>query len=127
MPCQSGIGFAINFLTYVDMIRAIILLSLCILFSGEIPKQQNRRCHIVKIKSMSLSPKEISIDPYDTVRWINETNNLHNIVAEDGSFKSSLLKRGETFEYVFKTKAKKYYCGPHKLFNKKGLVKVILD
>lgn len=110
-----------------DMIKVTILLSLCILFSGEIPKQQNSRCHIVRIMSKALYPKEISIDRYDTVRWINETNSLHNIVADDGSFASPLLKKGETFQYVFKTKAKKYHCGPHKLFSKKGVVKIILD
>ena len=109
------------------MIKSAVLLLLAILFSGSISKQGRSRCHVVKIKSTSLSPKEIWIDRYDTVRWINETNHLHNIVAEDGSFKSPLLKKGETFQYAFKTKAKKYYCGPHKLFSKKGIVKIILD
>ena len=107
--------------------KAVIFLFASILFSAVALKAQNNRSHIVRIKSTSLSPKEISIDRYDTVRWINETNHVHNIVAEDGSFKSPLLKKGEAFEYVFKTKAKKYYCGPHKLFSKKGFVKIILD
>ena len=109
------------------MIKAAILLFVSMLFWESTSKPQRSRCHIVRIKSMSLSPREISIDRYDTVRWINETNSLHNIVAEDGSFKSPLLKRGEIFQYVFKTKAKKYYCGPHKLFGRKGIVKIILD
>ena len=59
------------------MIKAVFLF-FTILFSGAISKQERSRCHIVKIKSMAHSPKEMWIDRYDTVQRINETNSLHN-------------------------------------------------
>ena len=41
----------------------------------------------VSVQDFSFSPREVVIDPGDSVRWINE-GGFHNVDADDGSFTS---------------------------------------
>jgi plastocyanin len=50
----------------------------------------------------------------ETVAWVNEDAPQHDVVANDGSFKSDLLDKGQTFTFTF-TKAGTFpfYCSIH--------------
>ena len=71
---------------------------------------------------MSFKPKTILIEPGDTVTWINEVDEEHNVVSyPDGfpkgakPFSSSFLKKkGEKWSHTFSSKGTyEYHCVPH--------------
>jgi plastocyanin len=101
---------------------------LVLLCYGKTPDTQRSRFHIVKIKRLKFTPKELFIDLNDTVQWINETNASHRIVAGDNSLASPVLKKGGAYMHVFrKTGFINYACPLHQRAGKKGVVKVIID
>ena len=75
------------------------------------PAQGNRVT--VKIVGFEFQPKEVTVDVGTTVEWINE-GTRHSVDADDGSFKSPILKQGDKFEHTF-TKAGSfgYFCRFH--------------
>lgn len=56
----------------------------------------------ITIKNISFNPETVTIKKGQTVRWVNNDNRDHSIMAKDQSFKSGDLKNGETFEFTFK-------------------------
>ena len=84
--------------------------------------------HIVKVVSdyenlrMAFKPKIIVIQPGDTVTWINEANEDHNIVSYPDGFPKGakavsspyLKKKGEKWSHTFHRKGTyEYHCIPH--------------
>lgn len=80
----------------------------------------------VEMQGHKFVAKELKIRRGQTVRWVNKSKMFHNVVAEDKSFRSRLLKEGQEFEYKFDKKGKfDYYCEPHKSMGMVG--KVIVE
>jgi plastocyanin len=46
-------------------------------------------------------PEVLRVEIGTTVEWYNRGRNPHNIVAEDGSFTSPILERGDEFEHTY--------------------------
>jgi len=68
----------------------------------------------VSMKGMKFSPASITIKPGEKVVWTNKDDYDHTVVADDGSFKSGNLSRGDSFEHKFEKKGKyKYACSIH--------------
>lgn len=68
----------------------------------------------VKIENFTFKDKEITVKVGTTVRWVNEDDIPHNIVAKDMSFKSKVLDTGDEFSYTFtKPGVFDYFCGLH--------------
>lgn len=79
----------------------------------------------VVMRGMRFYPKVLEIPAGSTVLWVNESNNRHNVVLDDGSFQSPLVKKGDTIRQVFaKPGVYPYYCQPHKWMGMKGTVVV---
>ena len=58
--------------------------------------------------------KTLTIAAGSTVRWTNHDDIPHNIVSDEKSFKSKVLKTEETFVYTFsKPGTYTYLCGLH--------------
>lgn len=57
----------------------------------------------VTVKHTNLEPAEVTISAGDTVTFVNvvEMPGGHNIVADDGSFKSDALDKGEKWSHTF--------------------------
>jgi plastocyanin len=103
-----------------------ILFALCaVAFAG---KAVSAGEHIVRIVSdydnlrMAFEPKLLIIKPGDTVTWVNELNEEHNVVSyPDGfpkgekAFASQMMqKKNEKWSYTFRTKGTyEYHCIPH--------------
>lgn len=67
----------------------------------------------VTIQGFSFNPGEVTIPVGTTVRWTNKGGS-HTVTADDGSFGSSTLSNGETYEFVFNTPGTyAYYCEFH--------------
>ena len=67
----------------------------------------------VKITSFQFTPKVLTIAPGTTVEWVND-GGRHTVEADDGSFKSEVLKQGDKFEHKFdKAGTFAYHCEFH--------------
>jgi plastocyanin len=67
----------------------------------------------VKISSFKFDPKVLTVAPGTTVEWVNE-GGRHTVEADNGSFKSDVLKQGDKFEHKFdKTGTFAYHCEFH--------------
>ncbi len=67
----------------------------------------------VKISSFQFTPKVLTVTPGTTVEWVND-GGRHTVEADDGSFKSDVLKQGDKFEHKFdKAGTFAYHCEFH--------------
>lgn len=106
------------------MLRNIVIVSLILLSISAIIPKHKAVSKTVRIKGMKFIPSTIEVNVGDTVIWMAEGSH-HNVVAGDGSFKSSMLKKGDVYALVFsKAGQYKYYCQPHRIMGMKGVVEV---
>src|SRR5438477_11024977 len=54
----------------------------------------------VKISNFQFTPKVLTVAPGTTVEWVNEAGR-HTVEADNGSFKSDVLKQGDKFAHKF--------------------------
>jgi plastocyanin len=68
----------------------------------------------VKLVNTTFTPAQLTVKVGTTVVWTSEDNAPHTVSADDGSFDSGNMKKGDTFEFTF-TKAGNYpyYCAYH--------------
>ena len=57
----------------------------------------------VKITTTGFDPSPLTVSSGDAVQWTNSTSSLRQVVADEGSFASPILKPGQTFGFTFKT------------------------
>jgi plastocyanin len=89
---------------------ALATLSLAVMASKE-PKA------LIRITNFDFTPKKLVIPQGYTVIW-NDDAGKHTVVADDGSFKSEILNKGDTYTHTFdKAGTFVYYCSFH---GKKG-------
>src|SRR5262245_61282265 len=63
----------------------------------------------VSITSSGFKPEEVTIKPGDSVTWKNNDTSEHQVVSDTNSFKSPVLKPGQTFTRQFETEASYSY------------------
>jgi plastocyanin len=63
----------------------------------------------IKITATGFSPKTLTINQGDTVKWTNADTVNHQIVANNGAFASGILRPGATFSFTFNTSGKYGY------------------
>jgi plastocyanin len=68
----------------------------------------------IKLVNFKFTPAQLTVKVGTTVVWTSEDNVPHTVTADDGSFDSGNLKKGDSFKFTF-TKAGKfpYYCAYH--------------
>jgi plastocyanin len=60
------------------------------------------------------TPKIVRVPVGATVEWENGGRTIHDVVADDGSFRSTTLRPGDTFEQTFPTQgAFAFHCSYH--------------
>jgi plastocyanin len=57
----------------------------------------------VKIGASSFTPKSVTINQGDTVKWVNVDTAAHQIVANKGAFASGTIRQGGTYSFTFNT------------------------
>jgi plastocyanin len=68
----------------------------------------------VSILDNVFSPRVVRVPVGGSVEWTNDGNTIHDVTADDGSFRSPTLQPGDTFEHVFPTEgAFPYHCSFH--------------
>ena len=75
---------------------------------------QKQPTRTVLIQGFKFKPANITIKPGTKVIWINKDTTQHTATANNGSFDSGLLSKGQRYSRTFKTVGKKgYFCKPH--------------
>jgi plastocyanin len=66
------------------------------------------------MQNIQFEPATVAVKVGSTVKWVNEDSVDHDVVADDGQFRSKLFGKGGTFEYK-PTKAGSihYVCTVH--------------
>src|ERR671935_593099 len=57
----------------------------------------------VTIKASGFSPRTVTINQGDTVKWTNADKANHQPVANGGAFASPILKPGQSYSFTFNT------------------------
>jgi plastocyanin len=72
------------------------------------------RLEIVDVRDNHFIPRDLTVSVGATVRWTNFGESQHDVVANDGSFKSGSLSTGSSFSHTFTSPGRyTYYCTPH--------------
>jgi len=79
----------------------------------------------VKIANFAFAAPTVTVAPGATVTWVNDDEEPHTIVAEDGkSFRSKTLDTGDTFSFTFMSAGTfGYFCSVHPHMTGKVVVK----
>ncbi len=68
----------------------------------------------VIMANRAYDPDTVTIKVGDTVTWINEDAPRHDVVADNGEFKSDLFDKGQSFSFTFTTVGTyPYHCTIH--------------
>jgi plastocyanin len=63
----------------------------------------------IKIIATGFSPKTVTINQGDTIKWTNDDKINHQLVANNGAFASPIIKPGGTYSFTFNTAGKINY------------------
>ena len=78
----------------------------------------------VKMKDIEFKPKSVTISPGDEVTWKNLDTAQHDARADDGSFETPLLEKGETAQVPFNASGTfAYVCSVHPSMTGKVVVR----
>lgn len=68
----------------------------------------------VVMKNIAFDPPTLTIKVGQAVTWVNQDSVQHDVVANNGEFKSNLFGAGGTFSFTFtKVGTYPYYCTIH--------------
>jgi plastocyanin len=90
--------------------RLLTIGCICLLGFAGIGAAKAGESHDVSIANIQYSPANLTIKAGDSVIWTNKDDRDHTVIAQDGSFSSPVIRRGETFTFQF-DKAGKYSYG----------------
>ena len=68
----------------------------------------------VSMYNMQFGTGSITVKAGTTVTWTNSDNMIHDVIADDATFKSADMKYGDTYSHTFDTKGTyAYHCSYH--------------
>ena len=94
----------------------IVLICMIALLGAKPPEDGGGAAAVkrIEIKDKKYTQAKVTIKTGQTIVWTNRDDSDHTIVADDGSFGSGDLARGESYKFTFKKKGKfKYHCKYH--------------
>jgi len=78
------------------------------------PHAADAKTVTVTIKNMQYSPKSITVNPGDTITWINQDAMPHTVTENSGAFKSGTIAAGQSYSIQMNTIAtRNYFCDFH--------------
>lgn len=85
--------------------------------------QTNSAQSSVSIKNLAFNPASLTVTAGTKVTWTNNDTVAHTVTSDNGTFSSSQIQPGGTFEFTF-TKAGEYsyHCSIHPMMTAKVVV-----
>lgn len=80
-----------------------LLLPFIVVLGLALPAQSLAATVSIKIGASAFTPKNVTINQGDTVKWTNTDKVNHQIVANKGAFASGILRPGATYTFTFNT------------------------
>lgn len=80
-----------------------LLLPFIVVLALALPAQSLAATVSIKIGASAFTPKNVTINQGDTVKWTNTDKVNHQIVANKGAFASGILRPGATYTFTFNT------------------------
>ena len=103
--------------------RRMMMLPLALLAAFVVAAAAGADTKTVQITKTGFTPATTTVNVGDTVTWHNADTAAHQVVADDGSFASPVLKSGETYSFQF-AKAGKFGYRDSQASSHKGTVVV---
>jgi plastocyanin len=70
--------------------------------------------HVVEIRNLEFTPKELVVEPGDTITWVNYDFVPHTVTADDESWDSGLIEAKGQWQTVVKADMHEtYFCRYH--------------
>jgi plastocyanin len=85
------------------------LLSIAAVLVLALPASSSAATIAVKITATGFSPKTLTVNQADIVKWTNADNVNHQLVANNGAFASPILKPGNTYSFTFNAAGTYHY------------------
>jgi plastocyanin len=82
------------------VLAAVAVLALAVTGASQPASQATKA---VAIKATGFSPASVTIVTTDAVKWTNRDTKNHQIVANNGSFASAVIKPGKSYTHTFNT------------------------
>ena len=82
------------------VLAAVAVLALAVTGASQPASQATKA---VAIKATGFSPASVTIATTDAVKWTNRDTKNHQIVANNGSFASAVIKPGKSYTHTFNT------------------------
>jgi plastocyanin len=82
------------------VLAAVAVLALAVTGASQPASQATKA---VAIKATGFSPASVTISTTDAVKWTNRDTKNHQIVANNGSFASAVIKPGKSYTHTFNT------------------------
>jgi len=102
------------------VVAGLVLLSSCGGGGGSSPSEPGSMAKTVTVQivDFAFNPKDVTINPGDTVQWVlNSTTYTHTVTSENGTFNSGMIftKPGATFSQTFNGNGitVQYHCNTH--------------
>lgn len=95
---------------------AVIAVAVLVLFlmPGPHPAGSAPRHHVVEIRGLEFTPKELAVSPGDTVTWVNHDLVAHTVTANDESWNSGLVPARVQWQRVVSADMNpSYFCRYH--------------
>jgi len=86
-----------------------LLLPIAAMFVLALPASSVAATVAVKITANGFSPKTLTINQGDVIKWTNADNVNHQLVANNGAFASPIMRPGQTYSFTFNTAGKFNY------------------
>ncbi len=99
-------------------LRTAIILTIAVLICGSLTPvmadDSKTKEHVVEIRNLEFSPKELIVAPGDTITWINYDFIPHTVTADDESWDSGLIKSEGQWQTVVRADMlTSYFCRFH--------------
>jgi plastocyanin len=92
-----------------NRMKRILLLPLALVATLVVAAASGAATKTVQVTGEGFTPSAITVSVGDSVTWHNADNANHQVVANDGSFASPVLKPGDTFTQTFNSAGKTSY------------------
>jgi plastocyanin len=79
-----------------------------------VPTTEISKTYDITIKSFTFNPAVITIKKGDSIKWTNQDDISHSIIANSGLFRSENFDKGQSFTFTFNNSGESlYHCGLH--------------
>lgn len=89
--------------------KRMLLLPLALVATLVVAAASGAATKMVQVTGEGFTPSAVTVSVGDSVAWHNADNANHQVVANDGSFASPVLKPGDTFTQTFNASGKTAY------------------